>query len=189
LIWGINGHISEITLEVTYKLTGNTIKADYVYTSRRTDNQIVSQPVNIVGQAVPAIYLNKFFTQIESYEGSAPWTNGATQVKTIASNQINTASNFTLNEPTEGWTAIISPSQSLALGVYNSISNYVRSERKNLVNENLANDLDDACTIVEVLHSPNLPDSHNVWSRTDNVYFILDTVAQIRAKAYQIAGH
>jgi len=193
LVWGIDGHVSEIIMQVTYSLVGNTLKATYTYINERTDNQIViPDPQNPVfdGNSIPTLHMNKFFTKLYTYEGNSLFANSPYVVKDIASNAKNTSSpQFTTAEPTEHWCAIEAPSQNFTLGITNSRIGYLRTERKNLVNENLANDGDDATTILELLDTTLMVDSRVRWVRTDDVYYTIGSVEEVRAKAYQVQGH
>jgi len=190
LVWGIDGHISEITMEVLYKLEGNSLKATYTYTSERTDNQRfvpTDGQLSFDGWSIPTLHMNKFFTKIHTY-GRLPDQNNSQDItQDLPTNPKNTTTpSFTNLYPSNGWAAIEAPSQNFTLGIINKNIGYVRSERKNIVNENQADDKDDAVTIVEFLDSPPSIDTNLKRVRVDNVYFTLGTVAEIKAKAAEV---
>jgi len=190
LIWGIDGHISEITMEVLYKLEGNALKVSYTYTSERTDGDIVVPQEGeriIDGLSIPTLHMNKFFTKIHSYgttgEGQTPHTINdflPTNIPNVTNRQ------FSNIETNEGWVAIEAPSQNTILGVINKKCGYIRSERKNIIDENLGGTGEDATTIVEMTQSPQNIDYRIKQVRKDDAYLVFGTVEQVRAKALSL---
>jgi hypothetical protein len=61
--------LSETFIEVKYSLVGRLVKAEYKYTSFRTDNQVESNnPFGFVGWGIPACFLVNTLNKYQSFE-------------------------------------------------------------------------------------------------------------------------
>lgn len=187
LIWGIDGHVSEITMSVLYKLEGNTLKATYTYESDRTDS---SRPPadSIAAFSVPSFHLNKFFNKIYTY-GKRGGVNEASSVVTadIPRNLKDTPNTILGYDVHEGWVALESTSQNIMLGVINKKTQATAARVVNIVNENLGGTEEDATAIMEMLQTLNV-DFRQKQTIVDNVYFMLAPVSEIRAKAQSLSN-
>jgi hypothetical protein len=110
------GEFAKNYIEVTYTLIGDVLKADYVYSSFRDDNQI-NTSFGFVGQSVPACFLNNQLTRFKSYTGSSPWTNGSLTNALIPTSG-SCATPGTSNSP-EHWGFAYNPNTNLGFGVMN----------------------------------------------------------------------
>ena len=183
IFWGFPAEISQITIEVTYVLVGNAVKATYKYTSNRTDNQI-PDGLTINGWSLPTTHLNQAFTQFYSYTGNAPYTNAP-----ITSFNIPLNSNAEANG-TEHWGAMFNPTTGVGVAVYNKMSNnntYFQVKKE--PSDNASSEFSSGFSVLQTLDSYFTPDSHFEWNRTDNAYIIVGNISEIRAKVYQIAGN
>lgn len=110
------GEFAKNYIEVTYTLIGDVLKAEYVYTSFRDDNQI-NTSFGFVGQSVPACFLNNQLTRFKSYTGSSAWTNGGLTDVLIPTSGV-CATPGTSNSP-EHWGFAYNPSTNIGFGVMN----------------------------------------------------------------------
>ena len=182
IFWGFAAEISQITIEVTYVLTGNAVKATYKYTSSRTDNQIPNG-ITINGWALPAVYLNQNFSDFYTYTGNNPYSNDTVSHFVIPSTGSGEANSK------EFWGASINPSTGIGVGVFNRMPNrtdtYFRF-LKHVTGGDTNSEFSLGLTLIEALETYNTPDSHVEWNRTDTAYLIVGNVPEIRNKVYQI---
>lgn len=77
ILYNFIARVAEVEMEVTYTLIGKSLKADYKYTSFRTDQNIErNNPFRFMGFHVPICFLTNNFTKYSIYTGNSPWTNG-----------------------------------------------------------------------------------------------------------------
>jgi len=186
LLWSFDGEISEIIIEVTYTLIGNSVKCDYNYINQRTDNQIPSG-FNLNGWSLPICYLNQDFNQFYTYIGDSPFTNSP-MTQNVASDVSSTGASSK-----ELWGALVNPATGIGVAIYNKIPSradtYFQYGRQNTHAENQNTEFNDGFALIQVIDGNNTPDSHNEWSRADTAYLIVGAITDIRSKVYQISGH
>ena len=182
VLWGFDGELSEIIVEATYTLVGNSVKCVYNYINQRTDNQIPSG-VTFNGWALPVCYLNQAFTQFYAYTGDAPFTNGGLAQSTVPST--GNAEAFSK----EFWSAMVNPTTGIGVGVYNKMPNHTDSYfQYSQANPyaGFTDEFSDSCTIFQTLDTFSTPDSQTQWNRQDTAHLIVGSISEIRTKAYQI---
>jgi hypothetical protein len=122
LQYPMRGLLSETYIEVTYTLTGRSIKCDYKFTSFRTDNQVDVGVSEIgYGWGMPSCFLVNTLNRYSSYIGNSPFTNDSNLVDDIISN-VSTAGlcgDAKTARTTEKWGISYNGSTGLGIGVYN----------------------------------------------------------------------
>jgi hypothetical protein len=114
----IPAQFAENYIEVTYTLIGDTLKADYIYTSFRTDNQFNTGIQSFfIGQSTPACFLNANLTRFKTYIGSSAWTDGALTDDLIPTSNVCATPN-TANS-SEHWGFAYNPTTNLGFGIMN----------------------------------------------------------------------
>jgi len=195
ILYNFIARFSEIEIEATYTLVGKSLKADYKYTSFRTDGNIeINNAFRFMGFHIPICFLTNNFTKYSVYTGNAPWTNGGMTEGDIPNitGGVNQSAGFGSTE----FTGIsFDPSNGFAVGVLNKIDNTntqtsITYEQLNKYTGSSAGTVfTGPYTTMAVAESFAIPNGGN-YVRSSSVYFTLgDSVTEVRNELKSKAGH
>ena len=118
ILYNFSSILSQVEIETTYKLVGNMLKANYRYTSFRTDGSLeVNNPFRFKGFDVPVMFCLEEYSKYGFYDGSNPWTNAPLSegnIPNLTQGGLAQGANST-----ERWGMVWNPSNNQAIGVFN----------------------------------------------------------------------
>lgn len=193
LHYPMRGLLSETYVEVTYTLTGRSIKCDYKYTSFRTDNQ-VNMGTSVIGYGwgMPSCFLVNTLNRYTSYVGNSPFTNDSNLVDDIISN-VSTAGrcgDIKIARTSEKWGISYNSATGIGIGVYNP------SEGGNTIDvifkqcevyppDGAGNEFQGGFTFMQPNITVQVPNSAN-FIKTTTAYIMVGSPQQVRQEVYRL---
>jgi hypothetical protein len=193
IMYNFNSIVSEIELEITYTLVGNSLKVDYKYVSFRTDGHVeTNNPFRFKGFVIPVMFLTNNFTRYQTYTGSSPWTNGLVTDGEIPNCTDGQNQAIGLSSK-EFWGLSYDPSNNLAIGVYNAAEGGTEAslqwEQLNKYSGNPAGTVfTGARTIMSMISSIAIPDGGN-FTKNMTAYITIDNKSNVQNTFKTISGH
>lgn len=195
-LYNFNATQSQIEIEVTYTIVGKSLKADYKYTSFRTDTSLETGNLfRFVGFHVPICFLTNNFTKYAIYTGDSPWTNTGDAGLTMGDiPNITGGAAQPYGYNTKEFTGIAyDPSNNFAVGVMNNSEGAVRSVTYEQLNKysggSAGTVFSGPYTTMALAESFSIPNGGN-YVRQSTAYFTLgDSVGEVRNELKARAGH
>jgi hypothetical protein len=184
---------SEVEIEVIYTLVGKSLKAEYTYTSFRTDaNLEINNPFRFMGFHIPICFLTNNFTKYAIYTGNSPWTNDALSQGDIPNITNNAAQSLGLSSK-EFVGMVYDPNTNFTVGVLNNSEGTERSVTYEQLNKYSGSSAGTVFTgpytTMALAESFAIPNGGN-YTRKSTVYFTLgESIDEVRSELKLKAGH